>query len=150
MSLLHSPHKVPQRWALQYNLWQSGKTHGYTIALKAKNIDKVIQQITTANKTKQSVINPMDTWRNTNATDMSKPCRDIAPTHRWCYHCLKCPSPISKQHKQISVKELTPLTMPFRLSWPQNEQYVSHQCPIYLLHTNVKHKVHLFSKSTAS
>ena len=144
--LIHSPHKELQRWVYT-KIWESGKPmaiHYSTFRLKAKNIDKVIQQITTANKTKQSV-NPMDTWRNTNAIDRSKPSCDIAQTRRWRYQRLKCPSPISKQHKQISGKELTPLTMTFRSSWPQNEQYVSHQWPIYLLHTNVKHKVHLLS-----
>ena len=128
-----------------YNYTKYGKVakpmaiHYSTFRLKAKNIGKVIQQITTASKTKQSV-NPMDTWPNTNATDTSKPCRDIAQTHRQHEHCVKCPSAISKQHKQISGKELTPLAMTFRLSWPQNEQYVSHQYPIYLLYTmsNIK------------
>ena len=70
---IHSPHKVPQIWAYT-NVWQSGKPmaiHNSTFRLKVKNIGKVIQQIITANKTKQSV-NPMDTWRNTNVTNTSK------------------------------------------------------------------------------
>ena len=69
---------VHKRMAKRQNPW----LYNSTFKLKAKNIGKVIQEITTANKTKQSV-NLTDIWRNTNATNKSKPCRDIVQTHRW-------------------------------------------------------------------